>query len=359
MEYIELSRRLCQEEELYIYGAGVVAYGACKAVQELFSVNCKCYLVTERQDNPDEIGGIPVKEIGEIAEKQTYILIATPEQYHQEIVELLRRLGHKNFDVLDSHLEYCLMGEYLAKIVGCKRLEDFGSVSTKVYDVCVGMAVSHGDRQLQSQYQEPFWVQKIQVGAALADRKIAEIQDHIGDNISLRNALYGELTASYWMWKNAPHEVMGLFHYRRILRASEEVLSLLQQGDIDVILPLPFVCYPDASGQYGRYLTKEDQMILWDVLAEFDSAVCERAERVLREPYLYNYNMLIARREVYEDYCGWMFPLLFEMEKRCVKLNIERLPRYIGRMGEVLTSIYFLLNEKKWKIVHGEKCWRI
>jgi hypothetical protein len=41
--------------------------------------------------------------------------------------------------------------------------------------------------------------------------------DSTGDNISLKNPNYSELTAFYWAWKNLPKDVsfVGLCHYRR------------------------------------------------------------------------------------------------------------------------------------------------
>ena len=79
----------------------------------------------------------------------------------------------------------------------------------------------------------------------------------------------------------------------------------------------------------------------------------------MKSPYLYNYNILIARKEVFDDYCGWLFPMLRQIADRCEKEKRDRMPRYIGRIGEVMTSLYFMRNKKNWKITHGEKVWRI
>ena len=41
--------------------------------------------------------------------------------------------------------------------------------------------------------------------------------DNTGDNISVKNPNYNELTALYWGWKNLDVDGMGLVHYRRYL----------------------------------------------------------------------------------------------------------------------------------------------
>ena len=55
----------------------------------------------------------------------------------------------------------------------------------------------------------------------------------------------------------------------------------MEAKKIDVILPLPFVCYPDASGQYGRYLMPEDIYVMHEVLQEFEIDKMPEIERIL------------------------------------------------------------------------------
>ncbi|MBP3805777.1 MAG: DUF4422 domain-containing protein, partial [Oribacterium sp.] len=51
----------------------------------------------------------------------------------------------------------------------------------------------------------------IQVGTSLADREIeAAFFDDKNDNISDKNKQFCELTALYWIWKNATEDIVGL-----------------------------------------------------------------------------------------------------------------------------------------------------
>ncbi len=360
----QLSEILPQCKEACIYGAGVVAYGAYKAIRELYHpIQIHCFLVTRGDGQPKQIDGVPVMELTEAPREFTngHIIVATPEVYHKDIVQHLKENKCDSYFLLDSYNEYILMGRYLKKVQNLQLIEDCqtNGEMDKPDSIRIYMAVSHMDKPLAGVYQEKPWVKKIQAGAELTNSMIAEITDEGADSLSRQNSLYCELSASYYIWKHNTCDVTGLFHYRRILNITEEQLHLLEIKKVDAILPLPFVCYPDASGQYGRYLMPEDILAMRQVLQECETDNLAEIEAILQSPYLYNYNMLIARREVFNDYCSWIFPLLKKITDRCEKEDRERLPRYVGRIGEVLTSLYFMMNRRKWQIAHAEKIWRI
>lgn len=363
MKKKELFDILPQCKEAFIYGAGIIAYGVYKAVKELYHVRIKCFLVTDAEGQPGQIDGIPVLALPKAPRDLAngLLIVATPEEYHKDIEQNLKRKNYDSYCLLDSHSEYILMGRYFKKVKNIQLIEDYQTVGKpdKPDDIGIYMVVSHRDKPLAGTYREAPWIKKIQAGAALTDKRVAEITDEGADSLSAQNHLYCELSAGYYIWKHNTCEITGLFHYRRILNVTEEQLHLLKVQRLDVLLPLPFVCYPDASGQYGRYLMPEDIRVMRQVLQEHDAENIHEIESILKSPYLYNYNMLIARREVFHDYCSWMFPLLKEITDRCEKEDRERLPRYAGRIGEVLTSLYFMMNKRKWQIAHAEKIWRI
>lgn len=349
---------------LFIYGAGIIGYGVYEAVRELYKCSASSFIVSDSNDNPKEYAKLSVITISEYCkQKETgdLILVATPPEYHETIVVTLKLYNCNEYILITPDIEYSLMGSYFKQFIGITCIEDIICTNHTIpNDTTVYMAISHKDKLLTKQYIEPEYVKKIQVGKANTDfiNTDADCFDNVYDNISELNSLYGELTATYEIWKNYKHDITGIFHYRRILDVTHKDLCVFNNG-VDVILPLPFVCYPDSSGQYGRYLCNEDIEIMKDVLYEMHPELEADIKKALNGKYLYNYNMLIARKEVFNDYCEWLFPMLSKITKRCEESNGNRFPRYIGRIGEVLTSLYFSINIRKWKITHAPKIWRV
>ena len=156
----------------------------------------------------------------------------------------------------------------------------------------------------------------------------AEFTDATGDNIASLNPFYSELTALYWIWKNYrcdPDAIVGMVHYRRFfgypsvtsvfrkeIISSNEIYA--QMADADMLVPQGRYFKYGLYGQYAKshmlsdldaclaYL--KDQHWLSDVLeqrfkAEKTGAIC---------------NMLVTRKILFDEYCSWLFSILFAVE---------------------------------------------
>ena len=75
--------------------------------------------------------------------------------------------------------------------------------------------------------------------------------------------------------------------------------------------------------------------------------------QILSQPYLYNYNMILAKRNVLKEYCQWLFPILERTEQLCSPGGGKRADRYIGYMGESLCTLYFMVNRDRLMITHA------
>ena len=65
-------------------------------------------------------------------------------------------------------------------------------------------------------------------------------KDNEGDNISLKNPRYCELTGIYWAWKNLDSDYLGLVHYRRYFggrnRGKDLFDSILTSEELEPML---------------------------------------------------------------------------------------------------------------------------
>jgi len=216
----------------------------------------------------------------------------------------------------------------------------------------VYMAKFYKDKALKNMAEFPSWLTPIQVGAALTAERVAEITDDTGDHISDKNPNYCELTALYWIWKNAltADDYYGLFHYRRWLDVKDEDVERLARRGIDVILPYPMLHEPDIREHHTRYVKEADWEAVLQALRELEPEYFEAYPRIFSQQYFYNYNILIARKQVFSDYCAWLFPILERVEKLTDGNN--RADRYMGYIGENLLTLYFMYHKEKLNIVH-------
>jgi len=399
-----------------IYGAGIVAMSIYTAIRTLYQKTPLFFLVSDAaegkgDDDPSEIDGIPVKrlsqwqrELREMRDMQrtqdieasqdmrnkdvsgvsgimmnpVYYLVAAPETHHSAITASLHsfQIEDSRIFLFTSELENQFMEAYYSSlrdrntVSGLIRIpkqtgrEQEGHERKKrgrTVDIQVFQAKCHVDRALQHPVQMPSYVCPIQVGADLTEERIAELCDNTGENISAKNRNYCELTATYHAWKNSKAAYKGLCHYRRIFKIDDEQMQILleKKEDWDAILPYPSIHYPNISAQHIRYIKDADWKAMLQALEETAPDYLEAYRRLIEDggQYFFNYNMLIARAEVFDDYCGFLFSVLERAEALATPKGWERADRFAGYMGEDLTTIYFWKNREKIKIAYAGKTW--
>lgn len=372
-----------------IYGAGIVATSVYTAIRELFRQSPLFFLVsdtaeTQDDDNPKEIDGIAVKRLSEWkrqlqelspdCEMPERYLIAAPEIHHSDIAAALSTLGITDDKLLriTGELENELMEAYYRSLPECTTVSELTAAESdgssaarrdRISQVQVFQAKSHMDRPLRGQNTgfNGEYILPIQVGAVLTEQRIADLQDNTGDNISTKNRNYCELTASYYAWKNSRAAYKGICHYRRIFDISDEQMQILLEKDSawDVILPYPSIHYPDISAQHVRYVKEDDWEAMLQALGEVAPQYLDTYRQAVSagERFFHNYNMLIARASVFDDYCGFLFRVLERTEELTAPRGWERADRFAGYLGENLTTLYFLHNRGQWKIAYAGKLW--
>lgn len=352
---------------LVIYGAQAIALGAYKAIKEILpSYDISCFLVTEKGNNASILAGIPVREladfVSEIPQEQKdsiEVLIATPETIMGAIEQSLEEAGLHCHVRLDSirwaqmqQLSFAKNGKFVPLSVypvGCHK------PALQVYK-----AKFYKDKELSTSFVNPDYMIDLQVGTARTELRVADLLDNVADNISEKNGNYSELTGLYWMWKNQilaaqnmDDVYYGLAHYRRMFELSEDDLLRMQDNEIDVILPYPMPYEPNIEAHHERYLSDAEWNAVLQALEELQPEYAEAFKEILKQEYLYNYNIIIAKGNVLNDYCSWLFPILFRVEEINDPDGIKQPNRFAGYVGETLETLYFMHNRQKLKITHA------
>ena len=331
-----------------IFGAQVIAYGAYEAIKGLTGRKPDAFVVSNLDNNPKEIDGIVVKEIDSI-DKSALIIVGVTELVQKEVVPFLEQNGYKNIFVLNQHEEHNLMSAYYDSIGKFPCAESGRDVV--VNDFAIYEVKNHRDKKLTGHPKLKSWEKDIQAGRASASEKIAEYVDNIGENISEKNHQYCEMTATYWVWKNTSHDWCGIEHYRRHLLVTPEMLD----DDIDAILPLPYICYPNEATQFLRFVNEDVLELLIETLKVLHPNEFQSYYNIIYGKYQYTYNLVCAKREVFNDYCKWFFEITEYMEQHAEKVPEIKETRALSYVAEVLTNIYFMSKQDELVIRHVGK----
>ena len=207
------------------------------------------------------------------------------------------------------------------------------------------------------------------VGKAINNLILAEesgvIYDDINDNISHMNKEYCELTGLYWLWKNCDEKYIGLCHYRRYFSSGEndscsvkgkkvmsetELNELLNHYDIIVPTAISFGKRTVFS-QFMKVHYIQDILLLKDCINIIHPEYVPSFEKVMNQSILYPFNMLITKKDVFDDYCDWLFSILFFYEKKCDISNYNNYQRRLyGFLAERLFTIWIVHNYTNYSI---------
>ena len=148
---------------------------------------------------------------------------------------------------------------------------------------------------------------------------------------------------------------MGLCHYRRHLLLDDDWVHTMLDNDVDVILPVPLFVSPSLAENYRMRHTE----ITWNAMRDILSR--NPSEFQLAEDYYENNgcyspcNMFIMKRQVLDELCSWMFPILFEVAERIGVIKDDYQNRYPGFLSERLMTFYFYEHSDRYKVVYADK----
>ncbi len=190
--------------------------------------------------------------------------------------------------------------------------------------------------------------------------------DNEGENISSKNPYFCELTGLYWAWKNLKNDYIGLSHYRRHFsqakRVGKDVQSrinnVLTQEEVDKILDDTDIILPKERKYYIENLYDHYKKTMYiepldetrKIIEEKYPQYIEEFDKLHTRTSAHLFNMFIMKRDILNQYCTWLFDILFELEKRIDVSQYDAFhARLFGRISERLLDIWINTNDLKYK----------
>ena len=210
----------------------------------------------------------------------------------------------------------------------------------------------------------------LQVGAEKKE-DLGYRKDNEGENISEKNAFYCEITGLYWAWKNLNNDYIGIVHYRRYFskakKGKDKFENIINRKEIENLLNDANVVLPKKRNYYIENLYSHYEHTMYiEPLLETGKIIEEKYPNYLEEfnklkkrTSAHMFNMFIMKKEILDEYCKWLFNILFELEKRCNPTQYDKFhARYLGRISELLLDVWINTNNieyKEIKVINMEK----
>ena len=201
----------------------------------------------------------------------------------------------------------------------------------------------------------------LHVGAE-GKQSIGFIGDNTGENISIKNPFWCELTGLYWAWKNLDYDYLGLVHYRRHFKgktkSNEKFEKIIKKAELEEVLKqtdivVPAKRYYFIETLYSHYKhthyikdLEETKKILEvkypQYLKIFNIVMNRRSGHI--------FNMFIMKKAFVNSYCSFIVDILFELERRT---SLEKYNKYQARLygyiSELLLDDWIEQNKIKYK----------
>lgn len=182
--------------------------------------------------------------------------------------------------------------------------------------------------------------------------------DDSGENISDLNPFYGELTGYYWLWQNAAFDGnIGICHYRRFF--IDEHGHILKERDFDEILSEYDIITSQAITEempYREYYAQAHNVADLDLEGEvikklypeyYDSFV-----KVMSGKTHYFGNLLVTRKQLFDEYCEWLFAIFAELGELVDLTGYDAYHRRLfGFLSEQLLMVW--VQAKGLKVYEG------
>jgi hypothetical protein len=182
------------------------------------------------------------------------------------------------------------------------------------------------------------------------------ILDDTGDTISHLNDWFGELTGTYWIWKNTNHEYVGTNQYRifwetTFLKINDNSLYVAKKVNVSTAVEKNIGKKVSIFDQYGFCHGYENLKLLYDLCNIRDIPLKSTMIDQLKSDYnLTPFNMFIAESKIFNKICEILFDILFAfydsykdlLPDISTKLNQHRILDFLSE--RILHMIYSNIN---------------
>lgn len=192
--------------------------------------------------------------------------------------------------------------------------------------------------------------------------------DNEGENISLKNPYFCELTGLYWGWKNLNADYVGLSHYRRHFSIEKKLQkdrkgrmnSILKEEQLKEILRSTDIIVPKKRNYYIENLYSHYKHTMYiepleetrKIIEEKYPNYLDEFDRLHKRTSAHMFNMFVMKKEIANEYCTWLFDILFELENRIDVTQYDDFhARFFGRISELLLDVWMNTNHLKYKEV--------
>jgi hypothetical protein len=184
-------------------------------------------------------------------------------------------------------------------------------------------------------------------------------RDDEGENISVKNPNYNELTAIYWAWKNLDADAIGLVHYRRLFSKGKKrnLESVLNKEDVEQLLEKAEVIVPKKRKYfietiYSHYIHshhKDPLDVTRKVIQQYYPEYLNAFDELMNQRSAHMFNMFIMKQQRFKEYSQWLFDVLFKVEERIDISNFSvQEARVFGYISEILLDVWIKTNDIKY-----------
>ena len=139
--------------------------------------------------------------------------------------------------------------------------------------------------------------------------------DDSGDNISHLNHDLNELTTIYWAWKNYEKtgnpDYIGFMHYRRHFSCTPDVIQNMI-CNYDVIAAKPSDLLITVYKQYKKHHKIAELDFCINQIQSDYPTLFPYFQTLINQNLLISYNMFIMKKELFFDYCQFLFDIAFK-----------------------------------------------